>query len=307
MSKKKANKNTREQRNKREHKKIESEKRNAFSNFLIRLILIILLTVCCILIYARYTSTSGFEIHEYKITSNKIPDSFQGFKIIHISDLRYGSTINKQSLDNIKNKINETKPDLIVFTGDLIYNESNITEEDKKIISDFLYNIDSSAGKYAVVGDQDTEDSEMILTSGEFTILRNESDRIYYKDYIPIIISGSGSSLKKEDDFVKTFSYQNDETNNLYQITMIHESDSALDIADNYNTDLILTGNSLGGLIRLPGIGNIYSIDGSRKNNKTYIEKNNTKIYNSFGLGTTNIKFRYFNRPSANLYKLFKE
>ena len=307
MSKKAKNKNTREQRNKKEHKKIENEKRFAFSNFLIRLMLILLLTICCILIYARYTSTSGFEIHDYKISNTKIPDNFQGFKIIHISDLRYGSTINKQSLDNIKRKINETKPDLIVFTGDLIFGDSNISEEDEQTIADFLYNLDSSAGKYAVMGDQDTEDSEIILTKGEFTILRNTSDKIYYKDYTPIIISGSGSSLKKEDDFVKTFSYQNDETNNLYQITMIHESDSALDIADNYNTDLILTGNSLGGLIRLPGIGNIYSIDGSRKNNKEHIERNNTQIYTSFGIGTNNIKFRYFNRPSANLYRLNKE
>lgn len=306
MSKKKGN--TRLEKNKKKHKKINKEKRTEFSNFLIRFILIILLTICCLLIYSRYTATSGLQIKEYNIEHEKVPESFQGFKILHFSDLRYGSTINNQSLNMIEKKIKEIDPDLIVFTGDLVFDNYNLSEENKKNLTEFLYNLENSAGKYAVLGDIDNKDTEDILKNGEFSILKNTSDKIYYKGYIPIIISGSNSYLKKENNYDEMFNYQSEETNKeLLQITCIHESDAALEIANNYETDIILSGNSLGGLIRLPGIGNIYKLVGSKKNNNDYIKKNNTNIYTSFGIGTTNIKFRYFNRPSINLYRLYRK
>ena len=65
-------KTTRQERTKHERKKIEREKRNNISNFLIRTILIIILTICCILLYSRYTATTGLIINEYKITNSKI-------------------------------------------------------------------------------------------------------------------------------------------------------------------------------------------------------------------------------------------
>lgn len=306
MSKKRAR--TRIEKNKKELKKIRNEKRNAFSNFLIRFILIILLTVCCLLIYARYTATSGLEVKEYNIENVKVPDSFQGFKILHFSDLRYGSTVNKSNLDLIEKKVKEIEPDLIVFTGDLVWDGYSLKDEDRKELTEFLYNLDNNAGKYAVLGDIDNTDTEEILKSGEFTVLKNSSEKIYYKGYTPIILSGSGSSIKKENNYEDTFNYQKEEgSNNLLQISCIHESDASLEIANNYSVDYILDGNSLGGLVRVPAIGNINSLEGSKKNNEEYLKEKDTEIYTSFGIGTTKIKFRYFNRPSVNLYRLYRK
>lgn len=43
--------------------------------------------------YARYIGTKGLKVNEYKITSNKITNSYHGLKIVQISDLFYGNTI----------------------------------------------------------------------------------------------------------------------------------------------------------------------------------------------------------------------
>lgn len=305
---KKSTKETREERSRKERKKIESEKRNNTSNFIIRLILIILLSICCLLIYCRYTATSGVIVKEYKITNNKIPDSFNGFKIVHFSDIRYGSTIYDKELSNIVKKINELEPDLVVFTGDIINENYNITDEDKKNITEQLNNIDSNAGKYAVKGDLDTDDISLLLSNSQFNILNNNYDLIYYKSYTPIIINGLGSKLNNNIDLENSFKYLNDENlKDLFQISLVHESDAYLDIVNNYSPNIIMTGNSLGGLIRIPGVGGILKLEGSNEENKEFINTGDTLIYNSFGLGTTNIKFRYFNRPSINLYRLYSK
>lgn len=64
--------------------------------------------------YSRYVETSGLNIKEYKVTSEKITDNFHGLKIVHLSDIHYGTTIDEKSLKNIVDKINTLKPDIVV-------------------------------------------------------------------------------------------------------------------------------------------------------------------------------------------------
>ena len=306
MSKRK--KNTRQERTKKERKKIEKEKRFNFSNFLIRMLLIIILTICCILLYSRYTATTGLIVNEYKITNMRLPDSFNGFKVVQFSDLRYGSTVDKSYLKNIVQRINKINPDLIIFTGDLIDDNYKLEDSDIDDITNILKDIDSYAGKYACQGDIDDTDSFVILQNSEFKLLENSFDKVYYKGYTPIIINATGSSINNNMDLEKSFNYLEDDNNkNLFQITLAHESDSALDILNNYSPDIIMTGNSLGGLIRIPFLKNIYSLNGSKKVNKRVFYDKETIIYNSYGIGTNKYRFRLFNRPSVNLYRLYNK
>jgi predicted MPP superfamily phosphohydrolase len=63
-------------------------------------------------------------------TSGKLPDSFNGLKVVHLSDLHSKLFGKDQSI--IASKIRKIKPDLIVFTGDLIddrhYEEKKLYE-----------------------------------------------------------------------------------------------------------------------------------------------------------------------------------
>ena len=146
---------TRSEKNKKKHKEITNEKIKNKSNFIIRFLIILALIITLIVIYARYTETSGLIVNEYKIENEKIPDNFHGIKIVQLSDIHYGTTVNMSYLKYIVNKINILKPDIVLFTGDLVYENYPLDNDDIKDITSILNNIDSSISKYACIGNED--------------------------------------------------------------------------------------------------------------------------------------------------------
>lgn len=305
---------TREEINHEKQKEIykeqNKEKIKKIIKLSIKIILIILVLVISFLAYTTYISTTKIIIKEYRITDNKIPDNFNGLKIIQFSDLHYGSTMFYENLNKIKTEINKRKPDIIIFTGDLIYKDYKISSEEKEKLSKILNSFESSLGKYAILGDEDeAEEITTILNQGNFITLKNEYDLIYNETNEPILLIGLSSLLTNEQDIQKGYEYFNQATHNsdIYTITITHEPDSANDIINTYNnTDLLLTGHSHNGYIKIPIID--YPLErkeGSKKYPNEHYKINDTDLYVSSGLGTTNnIGIRLFCRPSINFYRL---
>lgn len=256
--------------------------------------LIITIIAISILVYARYVGTKNIKVNEIKLVEN-IPDEFKGFKIVHISDIQYGKTTFTQELNELKDKINLTKPDIVVLTGDLINKETNLTEDDKKILIEFLNSINAKINKYFITGDNDVLFSEfnVIMKNGGFTNLDNSYDKIYNGslNYIMIYGMGNDSNVNLE---------VNEE--NIYKILITHKPDMIDSVVDNFN--LVLAGHSLNGLVNLPLIGPLFLEDGAKKYNKDFYLINNTKLYISNGIGTNNYSYRLFNRPSFNFYRI---
>ena len=75
-------------------------------------------------------------------------------------------------------------------------------------------------------------------------------------------------------------------------------------IVENSTPNLILSGNSLGGLINIPFYGPLILPNGSKKYNESYYKINNTEIFISNGIGTDDKPYRFLNKPSFNLYRL---
>ena len=84
----------------------------------------------------------------------------------------------------------------------------------------------------------------------------------------------------------------------------MHEPDKVVDLQNKY--DLILAGHSLNGQINIPLIKQLLLQKGSKKYYKNHYLINNTDMYISSGIGTTKFKYRLFNKPSVNLYRLTK-
>ena len=93
------------------------------------------------------------------------------------------------------------------------------------------------------------------------------------------------------------------EARDLYKILLIHEPDYINNI-DYSNFNLILAGHSHNGQVKLPFVGGIILPNGAKKYYKEYYKLNNTDLYISSGIGTSQISFRLFNRPSINFYRL---
>ena len=214
----------------------------------------------------------------------------------------------EDNLLDIKRKINNLKPDIIVFTGDLINHDYKMKTKDTEILTQKLKELNASLGKYAILGDEDNDEIVSIYNQADFIVLRNESDLIYKSDNNPIILIGLSSLINNEQDIEKGYSYFNEETHNsdIYTITLVHEPDSTDDIINSYKTDLLLSGHSHNGNIRIPFIKYTpIRKNGYKKYYQDYYKINDTKLYITSGLGTNNASgIRLFCRPSINLYRL---
>lgn len=302
---------SRSEKSKQLEKQLEKEEKKEIKNKrikkFIKVFLIIISIFLIFIAYMHFIGTKGLVVREYKIESKNLPESFHGFKIVHFSDLHYLTTINKKELDKIINKINLLKPDLVVFTGDLIDSQKKITDEDLNILTDNLNNIKVTTGMYAIKGNHDyiNDNFEKVFNETSFKILNNSYELIYYKGTIPILLTGIGSSLKNDSDIDSAFSYS--EMDNLYTISLLHEPDIIDSIKSKYQVNLALAGHSHNGQIRFPGIGSLLKV----KNGKKYWNENyqisDTNLYISGGLGTSMYEFRFFTKPSINLYRLTKE
>lgn len=265
-----------------------------------KVLLTILIIVVLFILYGFFINTNGLTIKEYNIETANLSNSFSGFKIVHFSDLLYGSTQNIDDLKNITKRINEMNADIIIFTGDLIANSVSLTEEEKDNITEELKNIDCTLYKYAIIGDNDKANIslyEEIMSNSDFNILNDDYTYLFYKDINPIKIIG----LSNLDNINKLLNNEENITPN-YTIVLTHYPDNINSLPTN-EIDLVLTGHSLGGQIKLPFVGSLIKRDGAKLYIDDYYEVNDTKLFVSSGLGTEKIKFRTFNKPSINVYR----
>jgi len=95
---------------------------------------------------------SHFQVRTQEISNSKIPQGFDGFKIIQISDMHIGSFHkHPEDIERLVAEINHEKPDLILFTGDMVSNYANELEEFTHILSQ----LEAPFGKYAILGNHD--------------------------------------------------------------------------------------------------------------------------------------------------------
>ena len=283
---------------KKEKTKKRRKKRHKF-------LMTFLIIISIILIYARFIEPKFLLTNEIKITSEKIDDTFHGLKILHFSDLHYGMTVDFKYMERLVNEINILKPDIVLFTGDLIEDGYKLKKEEKEKLIKYLNDINSTYGKYAIIGNHDyfNEDFTDIITSSNFTYLNNNYDIIYKEDN-SILIYGVDDAIYS----TPVYDLLNDEElkNTDYKIIMVHEPDIVENIAYNYDVDLIVAGHSHNKQVNIPFIKAFWLPYMGQKYYDSYYNINNTDIYISNGIGTSTLKFRMFSVPSINFYRITK-
>lgn len=97
---------------------------------------------------------SDFRVRKVNIKLPDLPGEFNGLRIVQISDLHLGSWASKQPMKEAVLLINELKPDIVFFTGDLVNFATNEVEGYEEILSE----ITAPLGVYAVLGNHDYGD-----------------------------------------------------------------------------------------------------------------------------------------------------
>ena len=285
-----------------EVEEITPKKSHKFLNFVIFLVLLIILIV----FYAKYVGTKGLIVKEYRVESNILTSNFSGIKIVHFSDLLYKSTVDKDDVKKLVKRINEIKPDIIVFTGDLVNINIKIKDTDISFLISELSNLKATIGKYAIYGDYDLvfDDYDKIMSDSGFKVLNNEYEEVFYKNNDSIYIVGLPSSIKANISVDEAFKFYTDDKR-IYTMVLVHDGKSIKSIDEsNYEVDLILGGHSLNGSIVLPVYGSLFVDNTSYKYSHPEYKKGITDIFISSGIGTNKYGYRFMNKPSFNLYRL---
>ncbi|MBR2710901.1 MAG: hypothetical protein IKE89_00275 [Bacilli bacterium] len=263
---------------------------------IIKIIILIIVLFILFFFINKYINTGIIEVSEHRIINEKIPDNFNGIKIIQVSDIKYGSNINNDDIKKLVKIINERKPDIVLYTGNLIDDEYKLDSKEREKIINSLQKIDASLGKYAVYGDEDKEDFMTIMNQSGFTILNNSKDLIYNEGNTPITLVGL--DIYSKSNLNESFK----DINNSFYTIVIANSDYYVDDLIKFKPNLVLVGGNSNGYIRLPGIGGL--IRGEHKYTNPYYEKEGIKIYVSSGIGTDNIGIRFNNLPSINFFRI---
>lgn len=275
-------------------------------------LLALLIIIFIVFLYALFIGSKGLKVKEYKLEITNLPKEYHGLKIAHISDIHYGETINKNELKNLKDKVNSLKPDIIVFTGDI--STDGLNKKQIEEVSKIMSEMKASIGKYAINGNHDYKFKkwDILIDNSGFTNLNDTFEIIYKNESQPIMISGISTNLygtknikdKIEPimDYLNSFG-ENSTNEPVYSILLLHEPDFIEEI--DYNKfDLVLSGHSHNGQVRIPFIGALYTPVGAKKYYDEYYKIDNTDLYISSGVGTTLLGVRLFNKPSFNFYRI---
>lgn len=283
-------------------RKIERKEKNKTKRRKIFIFISIILVL--LIVWGKFGEPNLLLINDYKIEDDSLSESFEGTRIVHFSDLHYGM-LKENRLKKIVENINSLKPDVVVFTGDLIEQGYDLTDNDIKVLVNNLSNINSKLGKYAIYGNHDT-DSEYfddIMYDSKFSLLKNNYDTIYNEQGDAILLYGLDDTLNGEP---KINSIKEKNTNNInYRIALVHEPDYINEFVYDFNPSLVLSGHSHGGQINIQPISRLFLPKGSKKYYKKHYEIGNTQLYVSNGLGNSIINFRLFSAPSINIYRLY--
>ena len=147
--------------------------------------IVLTLIVISVLLYSRFIETKKLEVKEYRIKNENFKNNLHGYKIVHISDVHYGKTTSKKELKKIVEKINLIKPNILIFTGDLIDKDTTLTKNDVEEIENILSNLNEEIICYSIKGEDDLkiENYDLIMENIGFISLDNRYEQLYLNQY----------------------------------------------------------------------------------------------------------------------------
>ena len=290
------------------HKHSMAENKKTKKRTIILLLLAILITVFGI--YIAWENTL-LELSKYTISSKRLPHSFLGFKIAHVSDL-HNTEFGK---DNVKliQMLEEAEPDIIVITGDLI----DSRHSDLDVSLNFVEKAGKIAPVYYVTGNHESrldeyEKYEVLFKEAGVTVLRDETHRIEKNGEEILLIGLDDPQFTPLSERAgKTPSIINTKLNNLksdsnaFTVLLSHRPELFETYAGN-DMDLVLSGHTHGGQFRMPFIGAFLVPDQGLlpKYDAGLFMAGNTNMIVSRGLGNSIIPFRINCRPEIILVTL---
>ncbi len=154
-----------------------------------------------------YGITKGkydFKVNKVSLTFKNLPKAFHGFKIVQISDIHSGSFDSKDAIIEGIDMVNQQDADIIMFTGDLVNNDSR---EIEPYIEDFK-KLKSKNGVFSVLGNHDYGDYKKWNSEKEkeenFTLIKD-----YHKKMNFQLLNNQNAVITKDGQDIGIFGVEN--------------------------------------------------------------------------------------------------
>ncbi|MDQ8734372.1 metallophosphoesterase [Paenibacillus sp. LHD-38] len=271
------------------------------------LIPVIILAVIAFLYYEN----NAIGITRYQLSSDKLPDGFDTYRIVQLTDLHSKSFGKEQSV--ITRKVKKLKPDLIVMTGDLVDSRRYNAE----ISLTLMRKMTELAPVYYVTGNHEWGSRFPALAKGlkelGVHVMRNTSELVKLGDG-EIRITGvddptfnheADGDVERINEHIGAALEEADLSKERYSILLSHRPELFSEYVRN-QFDLTFSGHAHGGQVRLPFLGGLVAPGQGflpRYDGGKYTEGETTMIV-SRGLGNSIIPQRLFNRPEVVLVEL---
>ena len=253
---------------------------------------------------------TALELNTFSISSSKLPESFHGYRIAHVSDL-HNAEIGKDN-EKLLAMLRDADPDMIAITGDIIDSRNT----DIEVALQFVQEAVKIAPCYYVTGNHEARVNEYgelkagmeaagvivledvktkISMEGETITLIGVNDPSYQTDYL---VGDSETVMNTKLEELHT-------GEDGFTILLSHRPE-LFDIYVTSDMDLVLSGHAHGGQFRLPFVGGLVAPNQGlfpEYDAGLYTEKNTNMIV-SRGIGNSILPFRINNRPEVILIEL---
>ncbi len=257
-----------------------------------------------ILVYGSFIESRIITTKQENIILN---ESGQNIKIAFIADLHVGPYKKSGFVERVAEKIIDLDPDILLIGGDNIFGGK---EDAAKYLSGFRktaekipvfavsgnheYNIGRSH-HFETFFDMSDEVGEVLENAG-VDYLQNEARLIEIRDR-KFWLLGIDSVFADLDDLEHALKFTDD---NYPKIVLAHNPDLIMEILEkNYDIDLLLTGHTHGGQIRLPLLGALppLPVKIGDKYDEGLFRLDDIYLYITSGIGEAGARARLFNPP----------
>ena len=276
------------------------------------LLAVVAAVLIALVIWIAWGNTA-LDLNTYTVTSARLPEIFDGYRIAHVSDLHNAEM--GESNEKLLSMLREADPDMIAITGDLIDSRNT----DVEIALQFVQEAMKIAPCYYVTGNHEArvneyEELKTGLISAGVIILDDVQTEISIEGETITLIGVNDPSFQTDYLFGDSETVINSKLTELhtdvevFTILLSHRPELFDTYAD-HDVDLVLSGHAHGGQFRLPFIGGVVAPNQGLfpEYDAGIYTEGNTNMLVSRGVGNSILPFRINNRPEVILIELQAE
>lgn len=240
-------------------------------------------------------------VEKKTVAIKNLPEAFEGFRICQLSDIHHSPLVGLRFIERVVDKANSLNPDAIALTGDYVDDSSKYVEPAVSA----LCRLKSQYGIFAVLGNHDhwagPELTKDVFSKYRVPVLTN-SNRLIETKGGNICISGVGDFMEGVQDLKAALYGIPDNTP---RILLSHNPDYAELMPKTERVDLVLSGHTHGGQVRLPF--SIAPVTMSRYGQKYIgglVKLPHTQVYVSRGVGVIGLPIRFNCPPEITVITL---